>query len=112
MKLHSSLLITLFTFFGFTTYVNVAIIYDANGTSVFTLIDSGGMAISTSSAVEPATSATTGTGVASIDADAQTPARLFPGTPLTQTSEVSGSVAPPFGTTFWHHLLAPAWRRY
>lgn len=99
MKLRGSLLITLIAIFGFTNSVYASIIYDANGTSVFTLVDSGGMTISASSDVEPSITATTGTGIASIDADSKTPASLFPGTSLTQTSEVSGSAASPFGSS-------------
>jgi hypothetical protein len=99
MNIRGSLLITIFTLFGFTTTLNASIIYDADGTSVFTLVDAGGMTISASSVAEPSTTAATGTGVASIDADSQTAVALFPGTSLTQTSEVSGSAASLSGTS-------------
>jgi hypothetical protein len=92
-------LLTLVTFFGLTASVNATILYDADGSSIFTLIDAGGMTVSASTFVEPPASTVAGTGIASIDADSKSPAGLFPGDPLSQSSEVSGSAAPAFGTS-------------
>jgi hypothetical protein len=98
MMLRNGLLI-LFTFFGLTASVNATILYDADGSSVFTLLEAGGMIVSASTFVEPPASTVAGTGTASIDADSKSPAGLFPGDPLIQSSEVSGSAAPAFGTS-------------
>lgn len=91
------ILLTLFAFFGLMTSVNATIIYDANGSSVFTLIDAGGMVVSASTFPEPPTSMIAGTGIASIDADSKSPAGSFPSDSLSQSSEVSGSAAHAFG---------------
>lgn len=79
---------------SFIGNANAAIIFDSDGTSTFTLIDAGGMTISATTGPEPATVFTTGSGLASIDADSQSDHTLFPGDPLAQASAVSGSAGP------------------
>lgn len=81
-----------------TTFTaNATLTYDANASSSFTLIDSDGLLISAISGAEIPTSMTTGTGIASIDADVQTDPALFPGSGLGQMSDVSGSAGASFG---------------
>ncbi len=53
------------------------IMYDAEASSTFTLIDSGGLVISAVSSPEGPSSAVTGTGITSIDADTQSDPTLF-----------------------------------
>ena len=94
-----NLTLILFTLFGLIASLNATILYTADGTSVFKLIDADSMAITATTGLDPPSSAVAGTGTASIDADSQTAGALFPGMELTQTSEVSGSAAPSLGTS-------------
>ena len=79
--------------------------YDSDANSSFTLIDSGGMAITYTIGVEPTDATMTGTGIALLDADMHTPGpppMTFPaavGAPVMIDSEVSGSAAAPAGTS-------------
>ena len=85
------------------------VVYDADATSTFTLLDPGGLDITFTIGVEPTPTATTGTGVASVDADSHADAAgpLAPpvgfapavGDFVTITSEVSGSADAPGGAS-------------
>lgn len=92
----SSFPISAVLFFTLISTADALVTYDSDAFSTFTLLDSGGMGISISLPPEPASMTTTGTGLASIDADSQieAPPGLF-----TMTSEVSGSADAPFGTS-------------
>jgi len=80
-------------------FASATIIYDANVNAIITLLDAGGMFISADSGPEVPSALTSGSGVASIDADSQSDPALFPGSPLVQSSEVSGSAGPTPGTS-------------
>lgn len=76
--------------------------YDADATSTFTLVDPGGMGIVFEIMAEPTPTATTGTGLASIDADTHTPATTFApavGESVMIESAVSGSADDPSGSS-------------
>lgn len=92
----SSFPISAVLFFTLVSTADALVTYDSDALSTFTLLDSGGMGISISLPPEPASMTTTGTGLASIDADSQIEAP--PGF-YTMTSEVSGSADTPFGTS-------------
>lgn len=78
------------------------VVYDADAMSTFTLLDPGGLGITFDIGIEPTPTMTTGTGIASIDADAHTPpapTSFAPaiGESVTIMSAVSGSADAPGG---------------
>lgn len=83
----------------FTTHA--VIIYDADASSTFTLIDSGGMSITAEPGFEPPSTTTTGSGAASVDADSQTGAGpgSTPFSVLGLESDLSGSAGDSPGTS-------------
>lgn len=80
------------------------IIYDAEASSVFELVSAGGLLISADITPDATSTATAGTGIATIDADSQSDPTLFPGMPLIQDSAVSGSASSSFGTSMAESL--------
>ena len=94
MKLRKHLAPLVF-FFALVSPAEAVVTYDSDAFSRFELISSGGMGISISTPPEAPTVVTTGTGLASIDADLQT--ELTPDVLYTITSDVSGSAAAPSG---------------
>lgn len=85
--------------FGVSATSYATIIYDAEASSTFTLVDAGGLLITAESTPDFSSSSSAGTGIASIDADSQSDATLFPTSPLSQSSAVSGSASSAFGTS-------------
>lgn len=81
------------------TCAYATIIYDANATSTFTLIDADGLLITAEAGPELPSTMTSGSGTASIDADMQSDPALFPGASLVQSSDVSGSAGPTAGAS-------------
>lgn len=84
-------------FFSIGSYATI--IYDADASSSFTLLDAGGLTISATTGPEAPTSMTSGSGTASIDADVLSDPALFPGSSLTLESDVSGSAGASPGTS-------------
>ncbi|MEM7404348.1 MAG: hypothetical protein AAF458_03600 [Pseudomonadota bacterium] len=82
-------------------------IYDVEASSSFTVISTGGMVITAEPTIVPGgnnSTSTTGTGVASLDTDGQSPVGAGPvalgvGDSVTQISELSGSADAPGGTS-------------
>ncbi len=91
--------IVLSILFNFTCVANATLIYDANASSSFTLIDSGGLIVSALAEPELPSSMSSGTATASIDADFQSDATTFPTSGLMQSSDVSGSAGAPSGSS-------------
>lgn len=96
------LLMLLMVIFTFTSSVHATLIYNADASSNFTLVSSGGMVISAEPGSVAPMSTTTGSGIASIDADFQSIIALTPfmvGDSLIQLSEVSGSAGAASGSS-------------
>lgn len=75
------------------------IMYHAEASSTFSLIDSGGMAISAEFDPSPSLTLAAGNGIALIDTDSQSDPTLFPSSALLQDAEVSGSAGASFGSS-------------